>query len=188
MNRLTGFMAVLAGCLTASIAAADGACVSGPEPGQRPKPYSSIIATGMHRGQTQCYICATGDLPAVIVFARTPSDPLGKLVQSLDRAVADNKKAELRGWVTFLSDDQPAMDSVVVEWGKKHAVRDMPLGVFTDAGGPPAYKLSSDADVTVLLYVRQKVVANFAFRAGELNETRTVEVLKAIPQILTEKK
>jgi hypothetical protein len=72
----------------------------------------------------------------------------------------------------------------VVEWGKKQAVRSVPLGVFEDAGGPPTYKLARDADVTVLLYVKQKVVANFAFRAGELNDARAAEVLKAVPRIV----
>lgn len=183
MVRVAGWIVLAAMCAPSAVWSEE-ACVSGPEPGQRPKPYSSIIATGPHRGQSQCYICETGDLPAIIVFARTPSDPLGKLTQKLDRAVSDHKKDNLRGWVTFLSDDQPTMDPVAAEWGKKHAVRELPLGVFQDAVGPPAYRLSSEADVTVLLYVQQKVVANFAFRAGELNDGRIEEVLKAIPQLL----
>ena len=37
--------------------------------------------------------------------------------------------------------------------------------------------------VTVLLSVKQKVVRNFAFRAGELNNEHIAEVLKGIPQI-----
>jgi hypothetical protein len=36
--------------------------------------------------------------------------------------------------------------------------------------------------------VKQKVVANFSFRAGELTDERIAEVLKAIPQIAGEKK
>src|SRR5262249_59434541 len=118
--------------------------------------------------------------PAVIVFARSLSDPLGKLAAKLDKAVADNKKAELRGWVTFLSNDQPTLDQQVVEWGKKHAIRQMPLGVFESEDGPPSYRLARDADITVLLFVKKKVVANFAFRSGELNDERIEEVLKAM--------
>lgn len=186
MRRLLALV-VLGSCLTSGLRAGEP-CVSGPEPGQRPRAYISIIAMGSQRGQPHCFICATADLPAVIVFARTPSDALGKLVQGLDRAVTDNKKADLRAWVTFTSDDQPSMDPQVVEWGKKHAIRDVPLGVFEDAGGPPAYRLSPDAEVTVLLYVKQKVAVNFAFRSGELTEAKRAEVLKALPQILAEKK
>ena len=56
--------------------------------------------------------------------------------------------------------------------------------VFEDVGGPPSYKLARDADVTVLLYVKQKVVANFAFREGELTGARIDEVLKAVPELV----
>jgi hypothetical protein len=163
-------------------------CVSGLKPGQRPGPYSALVATGPQRGQSYCYICETADRPAVVVFARTLSEPLGKLVSRLDRAVAEHKKVELRAWVTFLADDQPALDPKVVRWAQEHAVRNVPLAVFEDAGGPPSYRLSRDADVTVLLFVKQKVVANFAFRAGELTEAREDEVLKSLPRIVGEKK
>jgi hypothetical protein len=157
--------------------------VSGLKTGQRPGPYSSLVSVGTERGQSHCFICATADRPAVIVFARTLSDPLGKLARGLDKALADHKESELRAWVTFLSDDQTALDPNVVEWSKKHALRNVPLSVFEDVVGPPTYRLSRDADVTVLLSVKQKVVRNIAFRAGELNDERIAEILKTIPQI-----
>jgi len=40
----------------------------------------------------------------------------------------------------------------------------------------------------VLLFVKQKVVANFAFRAGELNEDKIKEVMNALPRIVPDKK
>jgi hypothetical protein len=159
-------------------------CVSGLKPEQKPGPYSSLISVGRERGESHCYICDTEDRPAVVVFARTMTDPLGKLVNGLDKAVADNKAADLRAWVTFLSDDQTALDPKLSAWGRKYAVRTVPLGVFENLDGPVSYKLSRDADVTVLLFVKQKVVANFAFREGELTEDRVADVLKAVPSIL----
>jgi hypothetical protein len=166
---------------------ADEPCVSGLKVGKRPGPYSFLISTGPERGQQTCYVCETAEKPAVIVFARSLSDPLGKLVAGLDKAVGEHKKAELRAWVTFLSDDQAALDAQVVAWGKKHAIRNTPLGVFESDVGPPSYKLSRDADVTVLLFVERKVVANFAFRSGELNDERTREIIKALPRIIEKK-
>ncbi len=177
---------VLVGALC--VFALDSPCVSGLREGQRPGPYSFLLATGPKRGQSTCYICETADRPAVVVFARTLSDPLGRLVHGLDQALATHKSADLRAWVTFLSDDQPALDPKVVHWGQQHAIRSVPLGVFEDAGGPPSYCLAQDADVTVLLFVKRKVVANFAFRAGELTETKAADVLKALPRIVGEKK
>src|SRR5262249_10191894 len=147
-------------------------CVSGLPPGQKPGPYAAVVCTGPQRGQSHCYVCDTGEKPAVVVFARSLSAPLGKLVGQLDKALLDHKDPDLRPWVPFVNEDQASLDAKVVEWGKQNAVRGVSLAVFEDAGGPPSYKLNRDADVTVLLFVKQKVVANFAFRAGELTEEK----------------
>jgi hypothetical protein len=152
--------------------------------GQRPGPYAALISTGPQRGQSYCYICETEDRPAVVVFARSLSDPLGKLVARLDQAVRAHKKEDLRAWVTFLSDNQVALDPQVVHWAEKYAISRVPLGVFEDKDGPPAYRLAADADVTVVLFVKRRVAANFAFRAGELTDERAGEVLKALPKIV----
>ncbi len=175
-------------CALCGYSRAADPCRSGPQVGQRPGPYACVQSTGPQRGQSHCYICEAADRPAVVVFARGLSEPLGKLVAQLDKALADHKAADPRGWVTFLNEDQPGFDAKVIQWGQKHAVRALPLGIFEDAAGPPSYRLARDADVTVLLAVKQKVVANFAFRAGELNDERAAEVMKALPQIIGEKK
>ncbi|HLW66947.1 MAG TPA: hypothetical protein VKS79_16650 [Gemmataceae bacterium] len=188
MNRVVVY--VFCGVFVLSelaVARAQELCVSGLAPGQKPGPYSFVVSTGKERGQSTCFICQTEDKPAVIIFARKPSDDLGKLAADLDKAVADPKNVPLRGWVTFISDNQPKMDPQVVQWGQKHAIRNLPLGVFEDNDGPPSYRLNKDAEVTILLFVKQKVVANFAFRAGELNDTARADVLKAVPKILEKK-
>lgn len=173
--------------LVVQTSSAEDPCRSGLQKGQRPGPYSFVLSTGEQRGKSHCYVCETGDRPAVIVFARGLTEPLGKLVQELDKALAEHQKAQLRAWVTFLAEDQSALDAQVVAWGQKHAVRRVPLGVFEDAGGPPSYRLARDADVTVLLCVKQKVVVNFACRAGELTEDKVAEVVKALPLIVEKK-
>jgi hypothetical protein len=183
MTRILAIFAVL-GCI--SIAAADP-CKSGPQPNQRPGPYSSLVCVGKERGTQHCYICESANQPIVIVFARTMSDPLGKLVKQLDGAVKEHKAAELRSWVTFLGDDQTKLDPLVVKWAQKHAIG-LPCGVFEDTVGPPAYLLAKEADVTVLLSVNRKVVANFAFRTGELNDDAIADIVKTIPKILDAKK
>lgn len=177
------FLACFLGLAGATSRAADP-CRSGLQPGQRPGPYAAVISTGPERGKSHCYICETGDRPAVVVFARSLSDPLAKLCQQLDQAVVEYQKPELRAWVTFLSNDQVHLDPKLVHWAKKYALRSVPLGVFEDVGGPPTYLLARDADITVLLYVKQKVVANFAFREGELSNEKIAEVTKALPRIV----
>ncbi len=175
------FLAALSLTLAAR---ADAPCVSGPRVGQRPGPYSFVLCTGDNRGKSHCYICETADRPAVIVFARSLSEPLGKLTAKLDKALADHKKGELRSWVTILHEDQSKLDADVVKWAKKHAVRGVSVGVFEDTDGPPSYRLHKDADVTVLLSVKQKVVVNRAFRAGELTDAKIAEIVNAVPTIV----
>jgi hypothetical protein len=177
-------MVLLAGLVSGLWAsAAQGPCVSGPRAGQRPGPYSFVMCTGEQRGKSHCFICETEDRPAVIVFARSLSEPLGKLAVGLDRALAEYKKNDLRSWLTLLYEDQSKIDADVLKWAKKHNVRTVPVGVFEDAAGPPSYRLHRDADVTILLSVKQKVAANYAFRAGELSDVKIAEVIKAIPKI-----
>jgi hypothetical protein len=184
MIRILAVILVLA---SISIAAADP-CKSGPQPNQRPGPYSALVCVGKERGQQHCYICESLNRPIVIVFARTMSDPLGKLVKQLDGALKEHKAAELRSWVTFLADDQTKMDPLVVKWAQQHAISGVPCAVFEDTVGPPTYLLAKEADVTVLLSVKQKVVANFAFRAGELNDAAIANIVKSIPKIVAVKK
>jgi hypothetical protein len=168
------------------LAAADSAepCVSGLAPGQRPGPYSSVVSVGTERGQSHCFICDTADRPAVLIFARTPSDALGKLARGLDKALTDHKSDQLRAWVTFLNADQVSFDPKVVQWSRRFGLRNVPLTVFEDEGGPPTYRLSRDADVTVLLFTKQKVVTNFAFRSGELNDKGIAEILEIVPALV----
>ncbi|MCI0458001.1 MAG: hypothetical protein L0Z62_13640 [Gemmataceae bacterium] len=170
--------------LIASLVLAQDPVRSGLTPGLRPGPYSALVSVGPQRGQQHCFICEAEDRPVVIVFARHLSEPLGKLANRIDKAVSEHKGAELRAWMTFLAEDHTALDAKVVQWARTHAVGNVPVAIFEDVGGPPSYRLARDADVTVLLSVRQRVVANFAFRAGELNEQRIAEVLKALPLIL----
>lgn len=169
--------------LCAAPAAADAPCASGPKAGQRPGPYSFVLCTGEQRGKSHCFVCETADRPAVIVFARELSDPLGKLAAGLDKAILDNKKADLRAWVTLLHEDQSKIDDAVLRWAKKHAVKATPVGVFEDVEGPPSYRLHKDAEVTVLLAVKQKVVLNFALRANEFGDAKVKEILDAVPKI-----
>ena len=180
-------LVLLAGILLISRATAAEPLVSGLKSGQRPGPYAAIVCTGPERGKAHCFICEAADRPIAIVLARKMSDPLGKLVQGFDKALQTEKQSELRSWVTFLYDDQTAVDAEVVKWGKTHGIRNVPLAVFEDPDGPPAYRISKDAEVTVLLSVKQKVVKNFSFRAGELTEAKVQTVLQALPEITGKK-
>ncbi len=166
---------------------AEDPCVSGIPVGKRPGPYSFLVATGKERGQQTCYICEQheGNKPAAVVFARTPTDQLGKLLSKLEAAGTKHKDSGYKIWMTQLA-EKADLDGLA-KWAQKQALKTVPVGAYEDADGPPSYKLSKDADVTVLLFTRQKVVANFAFRTGELTDKRIDEIVKVLPRLFEKK-
>jgi hypothetical protein len=165
--------------------AAESPCVSGTPVGQRPGPYSFLVATGPQRGQSFCYICDTAERPAAVVFTRRLSEPLGKLLLKFDESAAQPKDA-LRSWLTVLGEKTIGLDDLA-KWSKEWGLKSVPVGVFDDPDGPPSYQLSADAEVTVLLFVNKKVVANFAFRAGEMNDAAIAKVVEALPKLMEKK-
>src|SRR5262245_34520869 len=167
-------------------AVAKDPCVSGPQLGDKPGPYSFLVATGPQRGQPTCYVCEAAEKPGVIVFAHSVSEPLGKLLGKCDDAVTARPKDELRAWMTVLGERTIALDDLG-KWAKQLGLKATPVGVFDDAVGPPSYKLAADADVTVVLFVNRKVVSNFAFRTGELNEDAINRVGESITRLVPAK-
>lgn len=155
---------------------------SGLELGQRPGPYSSLVVVGTQRGTQHCFVCEAESKPIVVVFARTPSEPVGKLVHQLD-GLFKKSTAELRGWTTFLAPDAVPLEPKILAWSRKHATGGVPITVFEDIVGPPAYRLAADADVTVTLAADRKVAATYAFRAGELNDAAIAAILQAAAKL-----
>jgi hypothetical protein len=161
--------------LFAAVAAAKDPCVSGPQIGQRPGPYSFLVATGPERGQPTCYVCETAEKPGVIVFARSVSDPLARVIQAADEAVAARPKDAMGAWMTVLGEKTISLDELA-KWSTQAGLKSIPVGVFDDPVGPPSYKIADDADVTVLVFENRKVLANFAFRKGELDDAAIKQV------------
>ena len=80
-------------------------CTSGVPVGKRPTPYSFLIATGPQRGQQTCYICEQheGGKPAALVFAKSLSDPLAKLMSKLEAARPAKNDLGYKAWLTQTS-------------------------------------------------------------------------------------
>ena len=169
--------------LTLPLASAAEPCVSGLPVGKRPGPYAFLIATGPQRGQQTCYICEQheGGKPAAIVFAKTLSDPLAKLMAKLEAARPAKNDLGFKAWLTHTT--ATADLDGLAKWAQDKGLKGVPAGAYEDVDGPPAYKLAKDADVTVMLFVKEKVVANFAFRAGELDDKAIEKLMKNVPKL-----
>lgn len=171
--------------LFAGVAVAADPCVSGVPVGKRPGPYSFLVATGPQKGQQTCYICEQDDKPTAVVFARTLTEPTAKLLVALDGFAPPTADSGYKVWLTHLV-EKADLDGLSA-WAKKAGVKNAPVGAFEDADGPPAYTIHKDADVTVLLFVKRKVVANYAYRTGGLTDDAIADVTKTLPKLFEAK-
>jgi hypothetical protein len=112
-----------------------------------------------------------------MIFAREISDSLTSLVKQIDAETVKNNNKNMGSFVVFLSDKE-GLDSELKKLAEKEKLKECILAI-DNVAGPEGYDVSKDAEVTVVLYNRRKVTANFAFRKGELND-------KAIDRIITD--
>ena len=72
------------------------------------------------------------------------------------------------------------------EFGERQGIEKVSLAIAAD--GPKDYKLSKEADVTVVVYDRYKVEANHAFRKGELNDRAVETILADVSKVVARKR
>jgi len=51
---------------------------------------------------------------------------------------------------------------------------------YLPADGPKDYHINSKAEVTVLFYIKHKVLANFAFAEGKMTEGDVERIIKTV--------
>lgn len=119
-----------------------------------------------------------------MIFAREISDPLTSLVKKIDAATQKNSSCRMGSFVVFLNDEEGLADKLK-EFNNKANLKKTVLTIDNPAG-PKAYRISKDADVTVLLYNRHTVRANHAFRSGELDSKAINQIINDLKKILPE--
>lgn len=118
------------------------------------------------------------------MFTRRITDDLTSLVKQIDALVAKNKEKKMCAFVVLLSDHADTDEAKLSELATKHGIKVTPLTVFEGVAGPPNYKIAKDADVTVLMWQRQKVDVNHAFRKDELDQKAIAAVVADTGKIL----
>lgn len=165
-------------------ALADGDVKSGPQVGEnaRPKPFFPLNVNGPTPDQKQCLVCRNGDNPVAMIFAREISSPLSQLIRKLDAATAENQGAKMGSFAVFCSDTD-GLDKKLKDLAENEKLKFFTLAIDNPAG-PAPYNISKDAEVTVVLYNKSKVIANYTFKKGELNETAINKILADVPKIV----
>jgi hypothetical protein len=117
-----------------------------------------------------------------VIFAREVSDGLTSLVKKIDEATEKNSGCRMGSFVVFCSDDE-GLKKKLEDLADKEKLKRIILTIDNPAG-PEGYNIAKDADVTVLLYVGQKVKVNHAYKKGELTEREVNRILSELPKIV----
>jgi hypothetical protein len=171
--------------IAGSLAAAEPV-KSGLQPGEKVTAiFEPLNVNGEFAGQPHCLVCENGTNPVAMVFAREPSEALLKLAARLDAATVKHKEQSLGSFVVVLSEAE-GLDERLADAAKKQRLAKTVLSIDRPAG-PEGFNVSADADVTVVLYREFQVLANHAFRKGELNEQAIERIVADLAKIVPAK-
>ncbi|HEX5443381.1 MAG TPA: hypothetical protein VFW87_06120 [Pirellulales bacterium] len=163
---------------------------SGVQKGESINPFDVVKCAGstedgVELGDKLCYRCKYGNRPMVMVFSRKADENVASLVKKLDAAVEKNAEEKLAAFVNLLGDNEEALESHAKELGKKASAPNVPIVVPVEyENGPADYGISPDAEVTVILAVKGKVVSNRAFGSGQFGKKSIDTILTDVPKLL----
>jgi hypothetical protein len=121
----------------------------------------------------------------VMVFTRNAGEATVKLVQELDEVVARHSDQRLKAFVNLLGEDREALDEAAKEVGEQSKAENVPVVVPVEfTNGPDNYGLNPEAETTVILVKKGKVVANHALAAGGLDESALKAIIDDVSQIV----
>jgi hypothetical protein len=178
-----GIGTFLVSTLLTGMAAAAPTVQSGPQVDQKvPGPFRPFNVTGPNAGTKTCLYCKHGPRPVAAIFAHEVSPAVVALMKKIDAATAAHSDCRMGSYIVFCNEaaDLPRQ---LGEVAQKENLKNIILSTYA-AGGPPAYHLAAEADVTVVLYTHFTVKANHAFKKGEMTDGDIDNVVADVAKIL----
>ena len=118
---------------------------------------------GVEVGKNLCYRCKNGARPQVMVFTRSGSDKVVKLVKELDGQLAAHEDAQLRAFVNVLGESKDAAMDEAKKLAAASKASQVPFVVPNEfENGPEDYGINPKAELTILIANESKVVSNVA--------------------------
>ena len=121
-----------------------------------------------------------------MIFARDLSDPLASLAKKIDAATDKNSECKMGSFIVFLNDDE-GIDKKLKDLADKEHLEKISLATLSNKAGPEAYKIAKDAEVTVILYNKNKCEANYSFKKGEMTDADVEKIVADVAKIVPEK-
>ncbi len=157
---------------------------SGLQVGDYPGAYNVLDVTGPKAGEELCYRCRYGASPVVNIFARKMDANVAKLVKELDAVVGKHQDNKMAAFVVVLTDDPDAQEAELKKAATDLGIKHTPLTLFPNKVGPGKYKISEDADITVMMWVDSDVKVNHAMKAADLNAESIAKIIGDTSKIL----
>jgi hypothetical protein len=175
MFRLFGLLSLAAALVFSNSVVAEE-LKSGPQVGESVGAFTVEKCAGnendgVKTGEKLCYRCKLGNRPVVAVFSRTADESVSALMTELDGFVAANEEKKAASFVNLLGADADALKEKAGWLVKKSGAKHVAVVVPEDsAKGPEGFKLNEKAEITVLVYNKGKVVANYALASADLKK------------------
>ncbi len=183
MRRIL-LVAFVASAMVAGALFAAEALKSGLQPGDSLPAYNVKDCTGPSEGKSLCYRCKYGARPVVNIFAREMTTEVVALVKEIDQIVGENDEKKMAAFVTLLTNDPDKDEDTLKAIAKKEGLKNVPLTIFDGVAGPEDYKLSEKADLTVTMWVENKVEASHAFAKGQFRASAAKAIVDDTKKIL----
>lgn len=152
---------------------------SGLKVGDYVSPFHVTDVTGPRAGDSLCYTCKYGRNAVVGIFVREINEDVAKMIQGIDKSVEKNSAKQLRSYVVLMTDDPDAEEAKLKKIAAKYEIKNVPLTTFDGVKGPPSYKISKKAEVTVLMWKGSKVHANHAFAKAKDVDKKSAKAVVA---------
>jgi hypothetical protein len=157
---------------------------SGPQIGEkaRPQPFFPLNINGPTPNEKQCLVCRNGDNPVAMIFAREPNENLVMLIKKLDAETVKNSEKKMGSFCVFCNDSE-GLSTKLADLAKNESLKKFTLAIDNPTG-PAPYNISKDADITVVLYTKSKVVANYTFKKGEFKAADVEKIVSDVSKIV----
>ncbi len=185
MKKCFALVAMLAVGFLVAQAVAGESLKSGPQVGEnaRPKPFFPLNLNGPTPDEKQCLVCRNGNNPVAMIFARDTSNKvLVDLISKLDAETVKNADKKMGSFAIFCNDSENLATSLK-DVAKTQKLKSFVLAIDNPTG-PEPYKIAKDADVTVVLYNKSKVIANYTFKKGELKASDVEKIVSDVSKIV----
>ena len=167
------------------------AITSGPAVGEKIGAFHVVKCAGAEEdgvdtGEELCYRCRLGRRPVVTLFVRNIEDEkLITLLESLDKVVGENTEKKMASFINLLGEDSDALTESAKKIVKDSELKNIALVVPVDnENGPKSLEINEKADITVLVYRKGVVAANFAYEKDKLDDEAIKAIIESTDEIL----